>query len=75
MEWGETDFTFDEDGVEVIMRHVPAWVCPQGDDAAFAPGVADEIYRTVRELVKVAKRAQTMKTIIPSQEYLVRVMA
>jgi hypothetical protein len=33
MGWGETEFTFVEDGIEVIVRHIPAWVCPHHDDA------------------------------------------
>jgi hypothetical protein len=64
---------FEEDGVEVIVRHIPAWVCPHGDDAAFAPGVADEVIETIRDLVKVAQRARATHPELPRQEYLVRV--
>ena len=59
MIWRETEFTHQEDGVEVTVRYVPAWVCEQGDDAAFAPGVTDELLSTVRQLVRLAKQAQT----------------
>jgi YgiT-type zinc finger domain-containing protein len=75
MVWGETDMRFEEDGIEVIIRHIPAWVCPHGDDAAFAPGVADEIFETIRDLVKVAKRVQSTHPALSGQEYLVRVAA
>ena len=73
MEWGETDFTYEEDGIEVTVRHIAAWVCPHGDDVALPPGVTDELITTVRELIKVAKRKNhPMK---PHQEYRVRVLA
>ncbi len=75
MAWGETDFTFDEGDVLVVVRHIPGWVCPYGDDTAFAPGVADEVIRTTRELVKVAKHARETQPQFPKQEYLVRVVA
>ena len=35
MIWGAIDFPFTEDGIEVVVRQIPAWVCPHGDDAAF----------------------------------------
>ena len=75
MIWGETDFRHVEDGIEVIVRHIPAWVCVQGDDVAFPPGVTDELISTIRQLVRVAKQARLDHAAIPQQEYLVRVMA
>jgi len=75
MIWGETDFSYAEDGIEVIVRHIPAWVCPHGDDAAFAPGTGDEIIETVRELIQVARRTNASQPAFQLQEYLVRVMA
>ncbi len=74
MTWGETEFTHAEDGIEVVVRHVPAWVCDQGDDAALAPGVMDELIGTVRQLVKLAKQAKAEHPLLPQQEYLVRVL-
>ena len=74
MIWSETEFTHREDGIEVVVRHVPAWVCEQGDDAAFPPGVTDELLSTIRQLVRLAKQAQTEHSAIPQQEYLVRVL-
>jgi YgiT-type zinc finger domain-containing protein len=74
MIWGETDFTYTENGVEVVVRHIPAWVCPHGDDTAFPPGITDELIATIRELIAVAKRTQTTRLSIPKQEYLVRVV-
>lgn len=73
MEWGETDFTYEEDGIEVAVSHIPAWVCPHGDDMALPPGATDELIATVRALIKVAKRKN--HPIQPRQEYLVRVLA
>lgn len=58
MIWSETGFTHREDGVEVTVRHVPAWGCEQGDDAALPPGVTDELLSTVRPLVRLAKQAK-----------------
>ena len=75
MIWNETEITFEEDGIEIVVRHIPAWVCPHGDDAAFAPGVSDEIIKVARELIEVAKRAQAADRAFPRQEYLVKVVA
>lgn len=75
MVWDETDFTYAEDGVEVVVRHIPAWVCPRGDDAAFPPGVTDELIETIRELIAVAKRTQAQRPSLLQQEYLVKVMS
>ncbi len=73
MVWDETDMKFEENGVEVIVRHIPAWVCPHGDDAAFAPGMTDEVIETIRDLAKIARRAREIHPAFPRQEYLVRV--
>lgn len=73
MDWGETDFSYVEGGVEVVVRHIPAWVCPHGDDAAFPPGATDELLETMRELIEVARRTQAKRPSLPAQEYLVRV--
>ncbi|MEZ4860919.1 MAG: hypothetical protein R3C14_06410 [Caldilineaceae bacterium] len=72
--WGETEFVHREDGVEVVVRHVPAWVCPQGDDVAFPPGVTDELIETVRQLVRMAKQGKIDHPLLSEQEYLVRVL-
>jgi len=61
MVWGETDFTYTEDDVTVTVRHIPAWVCPYSDDAAFLPGVTDELIGTIRELIEVAKRSKIQR--------------
>lgn len=68
MTWGETEFTHTEDGVEVVVRHVPAWVCEHGDDAALAPGIMDELVTTVRQLVQLAKQAKAEHPSLPQQE-------
>ena len=73
MVWTETDFPYEEEGVQVTVRHVPAWVCPKGDDVAFAPGVMDDLVRTIRDLIKVAKSARKNQIHLPVQEFLVRV--
>lgn len=75
MVWSETDFRYVEDGIEVIVRHIPAWVCLQGDDVAFPPGVSEELITTIRQLIRVAKNSQLQHASAPQQEYLVRVMA
>ncbi|MBI4770432.1 MAG: hypothetical protein HY784_08505 [Chloroflexi bacterium] len=54
----DADYVYDDEGVQVVVRHIQAFVCPQGDDQAFAPGVAKELYPIVRELVATAKRAR-----------------
>ncbi len=73
MIWGETDFTYTESGIEVSVRHIPAWVCPHHNDAAFPPGVADELMTTIRSLIKVLKQTQSKQASAPQPEYLVRV--
>lgn len=73
MVWGETDFAYQENGIEVTVRHVPAWVCPHTDDSAFPPGVTDELIGTIRKLVDVAKQAQASQRSAWEQEYLVRI--
>ena len=70
MNWGETDFTYAENGVEVIVRHIPAWVCEYGDDVAFAPGVTDELIATIRQLIRIAQQAKLDYPSLPQQEYL-----
>jgi hypothetical protein len=72
MIWGETEFAYTEEGVEVVVRHIPAWVCPYEDDAAFPPGTTDELIETVRELIAVARKTQAKRLSLPIQEYLVR---
>ena len=54
MQWGETEFTYGEDGVEVVVRHIPAWVCPHSDDAVIEPGMLDELVATVRQFIQAA---------------------
>jgi len=73
MVWGETDFSYTENGIEVTVRHIPAWVCPHTDDSAFPPGMMDELIATVRKLVAVAKEAQRNQENHWEQEYLVRI--
>jgi hypothetical protein len=75
MAWGETEFAYQEDGIEVVVRHIPAWVCPFGDDAAFPPGATSELIQTIRELISVAKRSREQRTSLPQQEYLVKVVS
>lgn len=75
MVWDETDFVYSENGIEVIVRHVPAWVCPDGDDVAFPPDVTDELITVIRQLIQVATQAKTDHLAHPQQEYLVRVLA
>jgi hypothetical protein len=75
MVWGETEFMHTEDGIEVVVRHIPAWICPYGDDVAFPPGVTDELIATIRALVKVARDARVTHHSIEQQEYLVRAAA
>ena len=75
MLWGETEFSYVEGGIEVTVRHIPAWTCPHGDDAAFPPGVTDELLHTIRQLLRVAKQAKADHLTWPQQEYLVKMAA
>ena len=65
----DSDFVYEEEGVRVVVRHITAFACPHGDDQAFPPQVARELYPVIRELISTAKRA---RAIHPTPlEYLV----
>lgn len=75
MVWDETDFVYAENSIEVVVRPVPAWVCPAGDDLAFPPGVTDELIAVIRQSIRVAKQTRVEHPAQPQREYLVRIMA
>ncbi len=76
MQWGETEFTYREDGVEVVVRHIPAWICPcDSDDSVIEPGMLDELIATIRQLVDAAKQARSDAPSIPRPEYMVKLAA
>ena len=56
--WQQTGFEYSEDGVSVMVQNVWAWGCPEGGEPSFTPETVDTLIVTVRELVKIAKRAK-----------------
>jgi YgiT-type zinc finger domain-containing protein len=70
-EWRPTTFEYSEGGVTVRIPNVYAWVCPESGEASFTPDTVDELITTVRELVKIAKRARERRPVLT--EYVVSV--
>ncbi|MFN8488655.1 MAG: hypothetical protein U0350_13730 [Caldilineaceae bacterium] len=58
-----------------MVRHIPAWVCPYHDDAAFPPGVTDELIMAIRELIDAVKQTHITHNVLPQAEFLVKVNA
>ncbi len=69
--WKQTTFEYNEDGITVRVSGVYAWVCPVDGEAAFTPETADELHRTVRELLATAKQARVRQSVLT--EYVVSV--
>ena len=70
----DTEFTYDDEGVRVVVRHIRSFVCPQGDDQALTPDVAKELYPVLRDLIATAKRARVVHSLVSPAtplEYLV----
>ena len=70
-EWKPTTFEYSEDGITVRVPNIDAWVCPIDGEAAFTPETADELYKTVRELLATAKEARARQSLL--KEYTVSV--
>lgn len=68
---GTTDFLYADDGIQVTVPQVPAWVCGNGHEPLFSPETTDQLTQTVRELAAAARRAQHRKPVF--HEYLVKV--
>lgn len=64
-------FEYSEEDVTVSIPNVYAWVCPVSGEASFTPDTADDLIRTVRELIALAKRARERRS--EPTEYIVSV--
>ena len=51
-----TSMEFVQDGIRVSVSGVAAMVCPRCGNVSLAPGVADSVANTARELLAAAKR-------------------
>ena len=71
MQWGKTVFEYRDDGIQISIPDVPAWVCPTCGEASFTPKTTDQLIETLRELVATAKRARRRQPLL--REYLVKV--
>jgi len=72
-EWRVTTFEYSEEGITIRVPNVYAWVCPESNEASFTPETVDELITTVRELIDIAKRAQTRRPVLT--EFIVSVGA
>jgi YgiT-type zinc finger domain-containing protein len=72
-EWRVTTFEYSEEGITIRVPNVYAWVCPESNEASFTPETVDELITTVRELLDIAKRAQTRRPALT--EFIVSVGA
>jgi YgiT-type zinc finger domain-containing protein len=70
-EWRVTTFEYSEEGITIRVPNVYAWVCPESNEASFTPETVDELITTVRELIDIAKRAQTRRPVLT--EFIVSV--
>ena len=71
MRWGRTDFVYRDDGIEITVPHVPAWLCQQNHEPLFTPETTDQLIETLRELAATAQRARVRQPVF--YEYLVKV--
>lgn len=55
----------------VRVPNIYAWVCPVDGEAAFTPETADELFKSVRELLATAKEARARQSLL--KEYSVSV--
>jgi YgiT-type zinc finger domain-containing protein len=70
-EWKPTTFEYSEDGITVRVSNIYAWVCPVDGEAAFTPETADELHRTVRELLAPSKEVRARRSMFT--DYVVSV--
>lgn len=47
---------FEREGVRVKVEGIPAMVCPNCGEKAFAPGVAEQVIAAANEMLKDKKR-------------------
>ena len=71
--WKPITFEYNEDGINIEIPNVYAWVCPESGEASFTPDTVDELIATVRELIAIAKRARKRRPVLT--EYIVSVSA
>ena len=70
-EWRQITFEYSEDGITVRVPNIYAWVCPIDNEPAFTPEIADELYKTVRELMATAKESRARQSLL--KEYSVSI--
>ena len=71
MQWGKTVFEYSDDGIQISIPDVPAWMCPTCGEVSFTPETTDQLIETLRELVAMAKKARRRQPLL--REYLVKV--
>lgn len=63
-EWKQTAFEYSEDGITVRVLDIDAWICPVDGEASFTPETADELQRTVREILEPARQASANRSVL-----------
>ncbi len=71
MHSGKTDFVYRDDGVEITIPNVPAWLCPRNHEPLFTPDTTDQLIDTLKELAATAQRARQREPVF--HQYLVKV--
>lgn len=71
MRWGQTDFVYRDDGIEITIPNVPAWLCKSNHEPLFTPDTTDQLIDTLKELVATAQRARKREPML--HQYVVRV--
>lgn len=70
-EWRTADFDYVDGDIKIHIPNVPAWVCPEDGEVSFTPETVDELIPTVRELVEIARKARSRRTVFT--EYTVAI--
>lgn len=70
-EWRLATFDYQDEGINVRVPNVYAWVCPVDGETSFTPETTDELLLTIRERLTTAKRARERRSELT--EYIVSV--
>jgi YgiT-type zinc finger domain-containing protein len=62
---------FEREGVQVTVEGIPAMVCPNCGETAFAPGVAEQVIAAANEMLAAASQAK--KKAPQLHQYIVEV--
>ena len=72
MHWGKTDFVYRDDGIEITIPNVAAWLCQRNHEPLFTPDTTDQFIETLKELTAAAQRAHKRQPVF--HQYVVRIV-